>query len=155
VEPGLLYRSGQMTSAGFVRTLEENRIRTVISFRDAKPGQAVSPDEFEVELCNARGVQHHRLGPLRWSTPDGTIPAEANVEKFLQIVKDPKTPRPILVHCFAGVHRTGIYVALYRVECQGWSPAEAMREMLEIADDKPGFEADVLHYLANYQPKPR
>jgi hypothetical protein len=36
VEPGVLYRSGQMTPAGFARVAREYEIGTVISLRETK-----------------------------------------------------------------------------------------------------------------------
>ena len=152
VTPGVLYRSGQMTPAGLSRILDEYRIRTLISFRDSRDSTAPPPDEFETDLCQSKRVEYHRLAPQRWSAPDGTVPAKANVAKFLEIVRDPKTPRPILVHCFAGIHRTGAFVAIYRMECEGWSNDDAIQEMLRIGSIRSTFENDQLDYLANYRP---
>lgn len=152
VTPGVLYRSGQMTERGLTRALDEYRIRTVISFRDARDSDQPPPDEFEEELCKSMGVMYHRLSPLRWSEPDGSVPATANVARFLEIVNDPATPRPILVHCFAGVHRTGAFVAIFRMACEGWSNNEAMTEMFEIGSRKSSFEADQLQFLSGFRP---
>ena len=33
---------------------------------------------------------------------------------------------PVLVHCFAGIHRTGAYCAVYRMEFERWDNADAM-----------------------------
>ena len=68
--------------------------------------------------------------------PNSLSPAETDqiidqaVEKFLDILSDPVTyPRPVLIHCLAGVHRTGLMVALYRIEQQGWRKEQAIDEM--------------------------
>ena len=37
--------------------------------------------------------------------------------------------RPVLVHCAEGRDRTGVCVAAYRMAEQGWSLADARREM--------------------------
>jgi len=42
--------------------------------------------------------------------------------------------RPLVIHCQHGADRTGALVALYRVVVQGWSKADAVREM-----DEGGF----------------
>ncbi len=48
----------------------------------------------------------------------------------MRIVNDPAN-YPILVHCFAGMHRTGVMTAVYRMEYQGWGPQEALHELKE------------------------
>ncbi|CAN5620836.1 dual specificity protein phosphatase family protein [soil metagenome] len=153
VDPGVFYRSGQMAAPGLERVLDEYGIRTVVSFRDSKSKTELAPDEFEKGLCESRGVVYHRFTPLNWMLPDGTMPAQANVDRFVKMLHDPKTQWPILIHCFAGVHRTGAFTAIYRMEKDGWTNAEAIREMLEIGRDKSGFEADILTYLNGYQPR--
>ena len=35
----------------------------------------------------------------------------------------------MLIHCFAGIHRTGVYCAVYRMDHDGWSNREAIAEM--------------------------
>lgn len=153
VESGVIYRSGQMTPEGLSRILDEYQIRTVISLRDARDPSKPAPDEFEQDLCRSRGIQYHRLTPLKWSEPEGTVPAEANVQKFVEWLRDPATPRPILIHCFAGVHRTGAFVAITRMEMNGWSNDDAVREMLRVAGPRETFEADQIGFLRTYRPK--
>ena len=35
---------------------------------------------------------------------------------------------PLLIHCKAGLHRTGVLAAVYRMERQGWTPLQAYTE---------------------------
>jgi len=93
-----------------------------------------------------------RLPPLNWWAIDGSVPAEVNVRKFLEIMDDPNN-YPVLIHCFAGSHRTGAYCAIYRMEYEHWSNEDAMDEMraagyLSIYDDW-----DILGYLERYRPR--
>ena len=39
-------------------------------------------------------------------------------------------PKPLFVHCQHGEDRTGLAVAMFRVEEQGWSPQQAYQEAL-------------------------
>ena len=39
--------------------------------------------------------------------------------------------RPVFIHCKHGADRTGTMVAFYRLVFEGWSKAEALREMRE------------------------
>ena len=52
----------------------------------------------------------------------------AVVRKALSAMTDPAS-QPVFVHCSVGVDRTGVVVAVYRMEVDGWSEAEAEAEM--------------------------
>ena len=155
VDDGVLYRSGQMTPEGFQRTVREFGIRTVISLRDSKDEGKVSADQAEVEYCREQGITHFRFAQARWQLPDGSHPVAANMTEFLRILSDPQMKKPVLVHCFAGIHRTGGYVAVYRMEYDGWSAAEAIEEMRNMGTPRTTFEDDVMTYLTTYEPRKR
>ena len=50
------------------------------------------------------------------------------IDAFLALMDDQST-YPVLIHCRAGLHRTGVLAALYRQEYEGWTSAEALREL--------------------------
>jgi protein tyrosine/serine phosphatase len=50
-----------------------------------------------------------------------------HVAHFLAIIS--QQPKPVYVHCFLGVNRTGVMVAAYRVLIEGVSDEEAIEEM--------------------------
>ena len=52
----------------------------------------------------------------------------AAIKTFLGLMDCPET-YPVLIHCKAGLHRTGVMVAVYRMEYNGWSPREALGEL--------------------------
>jgi protein tyrosine/serine phosphatase len=60
---------------------------------------------------------------------------------------------PVLVHCFAGIHRTGAYVAVYRMEHDRWTNAEALDELRAFGYRNLDDEWDVLGYLEQYRPR--
>jgi tyrosine-protein phosphatase SIW14 len=155
VKPGVLYRSGQMTPAGFDRVFREFGIRTVITLRDTRDDGREPNDEEELALCERYGIRPHRFPKADWS-PDkytGVVTAEENVERFLAILADPATEYPILIHCFAGIHRTGPYCAIYRMEYDGWTSAEAIDEMWEAGNARTTFADNLLTYLERYTPR--
>lgn len=155
VEEGVLYRSGQPSPAGLGRLVHDYGIRTVVCFRDVEEGKtSVPPEQWEEGFCKNLGVNYVRLPLVVWSYKDGAIPADENVRRFLDIMDDPKN-HPVLVHCYRGVHRTGTYCAIYRMEFQGWSNAEAMEELKALGYDNLDREADVRGYLERYAPKGR
>jgi tyrosine-protein phosphatase SIW14 len=148
VRDGVLYRSGQVSVNGLKRLVYEYGIKSVVTLRFAKLPGSPPPDLDEENFCKAEGLNHFRFAHLPWWSSVGTIPAEKNVQEFLRIVNDPAN-YPILVHCFAGMHRTGTYCAIFRMEFDGWSSAEAIREMKHFGYVEEDW--DVLGYLENYQ----
>jgi tyrosine-protein phosphatase SIW14 len=152
VEDGVLYRSAQLSPAGLERVIHDYGIKTVVSFRDTEEGKNPEPpDKWEEAFCAKLGVNYVRM-PLRtWQSRNGAVPADENVKHFLNLLADPKN-RPVLAHCFRGVHRTGTYCAIYRMECDGWSNEEAIDELKALGYDNLDKEEDVHGYLEHYVP---
>jgi protein tyrosine/serine phosphatase len=151
VEAGKVYRSGQMSITALQRTTEEYGIKTVICFESTKRERPL--DAEEEKFCTSHGIRFVRIRPREWTADEtGAIPAQQPVDQFLSVMDD-KTAYPILVHCFAGMHRTGSYCAIYRMEYQGWSNVEAMTEMKDLGYTNLDKEGDVQGYLQGYIPR--
>jgi protein tyrosine/serine phosphatase len=152
VEPGVLYRSGQLSRVGLERVLHDYGIRTVVTLRDpAVSGK--EPDWGEEEFCRQRDLNYVRIPPRPWGrATDGPAPADAGVKAFVEIMADPAN-HPVLVHCFAGVHRTGACIAVYRMEFDGWSNEQALEELRAGGYHNLDDEPDVLAYLTRYRPR--
>ena len=154
VVPGELYRSGQMSVEGLAKTVQERGIKTVICLRDVRDDGKPAPDTSEAEWCAANGVEHVILSPAQWEPPPGstdpTPPIEPNLREFLKLVTD-ESKKPVLVHCFAGIHRTGGYVATYRREVDGWSADDAIAEMRSMGTPRTTFDGEIAEYLRGYQ----
>ena len=80
------------------------------------------------------------------------MPAERGVEQFCAVMDDPEN-YPVLMHCFAGIHRTGAFCAVYRMEYQHWTNAEALDELRRHGYTHLDDEWDLLEYLENFQPR--
>lgn len=156
VRPGYLYRSGQLSPAGLSRIIEEYGIRTVITLRE--PDQNSSRDasfDWEEALCSKENVVFVRIPARPWWSKEGPAPARKSVARFLEVLRDPdKYPPPILLHCFAGEHRTGVFCAIYRMEFEGWPPAEAIAEAKRCGYVYLDNEWDVRTFLQLYRPSP-
>lgn len=151
VRQGILYRSGQMTTAGLKRVVHDHGIRTVVSLRDAPTADKVAPDTDEEAFCRRLGVVFYRLPPQPWEAHVGPPPVEPNVRRFREILADPAN-HPVLVHCFAGIHRTGAYCAIYRMEHEGWSNERAIAEMKACGYSNLDEDLDIAGYLERYRP---
>ena len=153
VTPGVLYRSGQMTLAGLDRVVHDYGIRTVVTLRDADMPGDPPPDRAEEAFCRKLAIKHVRIPPRRWESPvGGPAPADESVRTFLAVMDDPAN-YPVLVHCFAGIHRTGAHVAVYRMEHDHWTNAEALDELRACGYRNLDDEWDVLGYLEQYRPR--
>ena len=114
VAPGL-YRGGQPNEEG-IAWLKSMGIKTIVNLRHFH-------GDRERRRVEAAGLAYHRIA-LESSDP----PAEAQVARFLELVRDVAL-RPMYVHCKHGVDRTGAMMAVYRMEEEGWSNADAFAEM--------------------------
>jgi len=88
--------------------------------------------------------------------PGNTVDKEPPVVADWLALLDDESNYPILLHCKAGLHRTGRLTAIYRMEYHGWSHGEALRELRA---NGYGFvmasEADdfVIQFIQNYRPR--
>lgn len=153
VKDGVLYRSGQTTLLGLKNLLHEYRIRTVVSLRDSDVARDAERVKKEEEYCNVQEINYVTILPRHWQAADGDGPApvEEGVQKFREIMADPHN-YPVLVHCFAGIHRTGAYCAVYRMEFDHWTNARAIEEVKAFGYTNLDGEEDILGYLEHYKP---
>ncbi len=146
VRPGVLYRSGQMTKEGLKQIINDYHIKTVISLRDGQSER----DRAEEEFCKSEEINFVRILPSRWGDEGGCVPVEAGVRRFREIMSDPHN-YPVLMHCFAGIHRAGSYCAIYRMEFEHWSNAEAIAEMKACGYSNLDDELDILGFMEQYR----
>jgi tyrosine-protein phosphatase SIW14 len=152
VEAGVLYRSGQMDIGGLRRAIHDHGIRTVVTLRDdTGAGSHISHQEKKWVVDH--GLNYHALPVRAWYPDQGEreAPALENVRQLLGILAD-KNNHPVLVHCFAGFHRTGIYVAICRMERDGWDLERAIHEMRTCGYNTLDEHADVQAFLYGYRP---
>jgi protein tyrosine/serine phosphatase len=150
-----------MTAAGFREIIERYGIKTVINLQNEDEDPHLperwlgKPYIHESELCRQLGVRYEILMPDILPKPNRLDLRPPVVDDYLAIL-DAEESYPVLIHCKAGLHRTGRLTAIYRMEYEGWSVGEAMRELRA---NGYGFvassEADdfVIQYIQNYKPR--
>ena len=123
ITPGMLWR-GETPTRADAQWLVEHGVRTVISLQlDVRhsfeaahldPGVVDSVTYFRVRDFAATQVLTHRH-------------LDDHVAEVLAIIQE--APKPVLISCRAGVDRTGVIAAAYRMLVDGMSQEEAIREM--------------------------
>ena len=159
--PGKLYRSGQMTEEGFADAVRRYGIKSIVNVQQEFPDPKIRKDYLtrdsigEQEMCRNLGVKYIHVKPDLVHLSEYPQKRPAVLDEMLAVYDDPEN-YPMLIHCKAGLHRTGLLAALYRVEHQGWTTAEAYREMkAQGFGDKDCTESNlyVKQYLLDYQPR--
>jgi protein tyrosine/serine phosphatase len=142
VTDGRLYRSGQMTADGFREAIRKYGLRTVVNLQssdDDKSGRQDLGDPMipasalggakrrESEVVTEAGAKYVQIdcNTLDRTGPNGYPTILDEVYK----VFDDESNYPILVHCKAGLHRTGLVAAAYRMEYEGRTKLDALEEL--------------------------
>ena len=134
VTPGVLVRSGQLTADGFAQAVERYGVRTVVNLQDEAPDPDVYEGFFtgrtvkETEVCRRLGLRYVHIAPDVLHPGETPARRPTAIDRFLAVMDDPAN-HPVLLHCRAGLHRTGVLSAVFRMEYQRWTPAQAMREL--------------------------
>jgi protein tyrosine/serine phosphatase len=112
-----LFRGAQPTSEGFAN-LRRVGIDTIVRLSLGEDGAA--REQEEVEQIGMQFVA------IPWSTQDSPTPEQ--VRAFFEVFDDPAHAR-VFVHCKAGADRTGVMIALYRINIDRWPVSRALDEM--------------------------
>lgn len=122
VEPGVFYRSAELSGTEFRDVIRAHHVKTVLNLRGPNAGKDWYDDE--IRAVRDEGVVHldiplsaqHELTPVQVST-------------VLEMIRT--APKPILVHCNAGSDRTGLVSAMY--ELTRGKPADVAERQLSLA----------------------
>lgn len=103
---------------GLVRIINLRREDYIYSGRSQK--------EEEKESCGKLGLDYKEFPLL---DNENNPPTKEEIQQVLDCIKDSKGP--VYVHCLVGQGRTGIIIAAYRMQVNGWGLKEALAEAEE------------------------
>ena len=100
IEPGKVYGCSQLTAAGFEQRVTEYKIRSIINLRGPSPNSEWYKQE---KAAAARlGITHIDVAGMS----SKFFPVAYWMRKAVLALET--CPKPVLVHCYSGVDRTGL-----------------------------------------------
>ena len=140
VEPGRLYRSGQISHWQIRRVLTENHIALIVamSAHGGHPADLAAEQRAVADLGIRRDV--FPLGG------DGTGQVREYVGAIAAVADAERAHQPVLVHCIAGAQRTGGVIACYELLVEHRPTAEVYAELRRFGHD-PHDNPHLLDYL--------
>jgi protein tyrosine/serine phosphatase len=162
VSPGKFYRSGQLTASGLREAIQRFKIKTVINLQEENTDPYMpeawlgKPSVREIELCQSLGVKYYNLFGGETIPNDRFNAGERPkvIDQYLLILDDPAN-YPILIHCKAGLHRTGLLTAVYRLEYEKWPERRAVEELRANGFGTYAATTENIYlkqYIAGYKP---
>jgi protein tyrosine phosphatase (PTP) superfamily phosphohydrolase (DUF442 family) len=144
VEPGKIYRSGQISQQVVRGTLKKNHIGVIINLTsdDTPDGKA------EHTAAGELGVSEVHLG----LGGDGLGDPSVYPKALAEMVRANREGRAVLVHCQSGAQRTGGIIATYRILVEGKSPDEAFAEMKAYGHD-PRHNPLLIPFIREHLPQ--
>lgn len=131
VVEGQLYRSGEVSATHLEKLRDERGIKRVICL--------LNPDE-PVTIAERKAAEELGLDWINLGMGGSGQHTPEQVPELIALLTDPNAP-PTLVHCAAGVNRTGLAIGLYRIHNDGWSYDQVHDELLRHDfDDLPKHE---------------
>ena len=144
VVPGLVYRSGQISSVLIGKVLEEHHIKVVVDLQFDE-GSAIQHAE-------ARAIEH--LGIAQYRFPlngNGTGDIKHYAAAIARIQQSIDEGKPVLVHCAAGTQRTGGGIAAWQTLVRG-EPVPSAIAGMEAYGWKPVKNRILAEYLDRNMP---
>jgi len=144
VEPGQLYRSGHLEPWPLERVIREHGIRTILAL--TRPEPDTRKQQQEAAVVAREGLELIRIG----MPGDGCAPFDS-LDQAADVIAD-TAHRPLLVHCAAGVHRTGASYAAWRIRYCGWTLEQVFDEARRhhvTPDSSPKLCAHIRRYYAS------
>lgn len=140
VRGDVLWRSGTPNRLG-LWLAHQAGVKTIVNLRSLNAAE----NAREADFARRHGMTFVAI-PLRFSGAG----IDAVASAFIDVVADPAR-QPVLVHCARGKERSGVCTAVFRIECDGWTNAEALAEMYAHGVT-PGSLPELEAFVRDYRP---
>ncbi len=142
IEPGQLAASGIPLDAKDLRSLQQQGIRAILSLTEQS---LLAQREITHDILDAMDICLFHV-PVRDQYP----PNAAQVEKILTVIHTMQSDhRPLLIHCHAGIGRTGTILHLYYL-AQGHTLAQAREHIRQKRVQCILLSDEQMQFLAAY-----
>jgi tyrosine-protein phosphatase SIW14 len=138
VDP-LVYRGAQPSEDGF-KYLAQIGVKTVIDLREADRRSKTD----EETMVTAAGMKYVNVPMTGLAAP-----TEAQISSILGILEG--DGGAVFVHCKRGADRTGVVIASYRIDRDGWDNAHALSEAK--ARGMSFFQLPRMDYIRTFRPR--
>jgi protein tyrosine phosphatase (PTP) superfamily phosphohydrolase (DUF442 family) len=133
-----VYRGAQPTEDGF-KYLAQIGVKTVLDLRAAD-----DRSESEETMVAAAGMKYVNVPMTGLAAP-----TEAQISRILGILEGGSGA--VFVHCKRGADRTGVVIASYRIDHDGWDNAHALSEAK--ARGMSFFQFPRMSYISAFRPR--
>jgi tyrosine-protein phosphatase SIW14 len=134
-----VYRGAQPTEEGF-QNLARLGVRVVV---DLRAGDARSVEEQKI--VTAAGMQYVNV-PMKGLTP----PTREQITRIMTLLQG-SSDGSVFVHCKRGADRTGVVIAVYRIEHDRWQNSRALSEAMSRGMSWMQFPRQ--KYVRSYHPQ--
>lgn len=158
VENEKVYRSGVIPPSKLPDYIRKYKIKSVIDLRSPGCGDSNDNPENLSEVLLEKSAVEKLSGVNYFNIKSDQIPTQNNLDSFFIIMDNPEN-YPVLIHCYHGVGRAGIYSALYQIEYQGLSNYDARKNTRSFIELRPlmfsSFDNGKAkgEFLKNYKPR--
>lgn len=143
VEAHAIFRSGQIPARQIRNVLARHNIRLIIDLTFEEP--ANTDQQAERQAARELGIQY--LNCPMYGGGVGEVDHYARA--IAALVQARRENRPALIHCAAGVQRTGGVVAVYRLLIEKKSPETVVRELRQYGWD-PNQHPELRQFLNSH-----
>ena len=145
VTPGVVSVSGQPDAEDLARQQDTYGFETLVDVRAGVLGRFSRRYRTETEFARTHGVRFVQI-PVE----SRSAPSADQIEEFLSLMKDPQS-YPVWLHCNNGNNRSVFFAAVYRVEFENWSVAQAYRDAIKMGLDLRSHP-EIAKALRDYRP---
>jgi predicted protein tyrosine phosphatase len=121
VVPGRVYISAMPSYWGLELAQDRHHFRTIINLFPEYTEERSADLPDEIRFASEREITYVSNEP-------GDNEGEAFIARTLALAREPSS-WPVLVHCHASMDRSPAWMGLYRFVVQGWTLADAFREI--------------------------